>query len=170
MKTNPQVHPLIMKSICVLFLASAIGFAQSPPRALLNSLRGSWLMTGNVRNKPVQYNAEGTWILQNQFLSFHMKDTASSPTYEANLYIGIDSSKNQFVAHWLDLFGGAGARVVALGPLSPEAIEIVYPYAEGRFRNQFKYDRRKDEWTLVIESEDATGRWSRFAQYTISRR
>jgi hypothetical protein len=165
-----QPHPLIMKLICVLFLAVVMGFAQNPQRALLNRLQGSWLMTGTVRNKPVQYTAEGMWVLQNQFFCLHMKDSASSSSYEANLYIGIDSSKNQFVAHWLDVFGGAGARVVASGPISPDVIELVYPYAEGRFRNLFKYNLRKNEWTLVIESEDAIGHWSLFAQYIIRRR
>jgi hypothetical protein len=170
MKRCPQPHRLIMKSIAVLVLAAAMGFAQSPPRALLNHLQGSWVMTGTVRKIPVQYTAEGMWILQNKFLCFHMKDTASSFGYEANLYIGIDSTRAQFIAHWLDIFGGAGARVVALGPRSAEVIELVFPYAEGRFRNLFKYDLRRDEWTLVIESEDANGRWSLFAQYIIRRR
>jgi hypothetical protein len=142
-------------------------FGQSSPRALLNHLQGSWSMTGAVLNKPVKYAAEGVWVLQSQFLSLHMRDVAVPPTYEASLFIGIDSSKNQFVAHWLDKFGGAGARVVALGPLSAEKIEIIYPYAEGRFRNLFRYDAPKDQWSLLIEAEDAEGKWSVFAQYAI---
>ena len=109
-------------------------------------------------------------MLQNQFFSLHMKDVAVPPEYEANLYIGIDSTKNQYVAHWLDSFGGAGARVVGVGPLSAEKIEVVYPYAEGKFRNLFKYDSGKDAWTLVIESEGAAGHWSVFAQYGIVRK
>jgi hypothetical protein len=99
-----------------------------------------------------------------------MKDVAVPPTYEANLFIGIDSSKNQYVAHWLDSFGGAGALVVGLGPLSKEKIEIIYPYSERDFRNIFKYDSGKDEWTLVIESKGIDGNWSVFAQYTVVRK
>ncbi|MBI3585551.1 MAG: hypothetical protein HY088_00260 [Ignavibacteriales bacterium] len=127
-------------------------------------------MTGTVMKKPVRYTAEGVWVLQSQFLSLHMKDVTVPPAYEANLFIGIDSSKNQYVAHWLDSFGGAGARVVGLGPLSSEKIEIIYPYAERNFRNIFKYNSEKDEWTLVIESEGTDGHWSVFAQYTIVRK
>ena len=120
--------------------------------------------------RPVKYTAEGVWVLQNQFFSLHMKDTAVPPAYEANLFIGIDSTKNQYIAHWLDSFGGAGARVVGVGPLSAEKIEITYPYAEGRFHNLFKYDPDKGEWTLVIESEATDAHRSVFAQYTITRK
>ena len=127
-------------------------------------------MSGTVMKKPVQYAAEGNWQLRNQFLCLHMQDVAVPPTYEANLFIGIDTSKNQYVAHWLDVFGGAGARVVGLGPLSSEKIEIFYPYAEGRFRNLFTYDSQKDEWTLLIESESTNGEWAVFAHYTVARK
>jgi hypothetical protein len=124
-------------------------------------------MTGTVMNEPVRYSAEGVWILQGQFLSLHMKDVTDPPAYEANLLIGIDSSKNEYVAHWLDSFGGAGARVVGLGPITAEGIEIVYPYTEQRFRNTFNYAADTDEWTLVIESAQKSGEWSVFAKYRI---
>ena len=152
----------------VLLLATCHGQAQ--PGALLDHLQGSWYMTGTVLKKPVRYAAEGAWVLRNQFLCLHMMDVAVPPAYEVNLFIGIDSSKNQYVAHWLDSFGGAGSRVVGLGPLSTDKIEIIYPYAEGRFRNLFTYDSKKDEWTFVIESEGTDGRWSVFAEYKIERK
>ena len=86
-----------------------------------------------------------------------MKDVSVPPAYEANLLIGIDSINNEYVAHWLDSFGGAGARVVGFGPLSPDEIEVVYPYPERHFRNILKYASDKDEWALVIESGNADG-------------
>ena len=127
-------------------------------------------MTGTVLNKPVKYTAEGVWLFHSQFFSIHFRDVAVPSTYEGNLFIGIDSAKNQYVAHWLDSFGGAGSRVVGFGPLSAEKIEIVYPYSEKNFRNTFQYSSAKGEWTLIIESEDTDGHWSVFAQYTIVRR
>jgi len=162
-----------MRGFIVLLLASVFSlnaFGQTSSRSLLSHLQGEWDMKGTVMKKPVQYAAEGVWVLQGQFLSFHMKDVAIPPRYEANLSIGIDSSLNQFVAHWLDVFGGAGARVVGFGILSTERIEILYPYPEGRFRNLFNYDYQKDAWTLVIESEGKDGHWSLFAQYSIVRK
>lgn len=127
-------------------------------------------MTGSVLEEPVQYTAKGTWVLQNQFFRLHMKDTASPPQYEANLYIGIDSAKQEYVAHWLDSFGGGGARVVGFGPLSDDTIEITYPYAEGRFRNLFTYDAPAKKWTLVVESEQAKGSWKVFARYIMTKK
>jgi hypothetical protein len=98
-----------------------------------------------------------------------MKDLAVPPQYEATVFIGIDSSKGQYVAHWLDSFGGAGARVVGIGPLSAANIKVVYPYPEGRFRNLFTFDPARSQWELLIESEGEDGSWSVFARYTITR-
>ena len=153
-----------------IVLSSVVCFAQTSSRGLLSHLQGSWSMKGTVLKKPVIYSADGAWVLRNQFLSFHMKDASQPPAYEATLFIGIDSAKKHYVAHWLDSFGGAGARVVALGPLSEEKIEVIYPYEEGRFRNIFKYDSRNDEWSLVIESERDGKLWSVFAEYRIIRK
>ena len=171
---NMKVRQVFARRIFTLFTFFIVwfssGIGQITSRTLLNHLRGEWVMTGTVLNKPVTYDAQAVWVLQDQFLSLHMKDVTLPPAYEATLYLGIDSSKNQFVVHWLDSFGGAGARVVGLGPLSTEKIEIVYPYSEGKFRNLFKYNSEKDEWTLVVESEGKNGHWSVFAHYNILRK
>jgi hypothetical protein len=164
-------HPLrILEFFTFSLLFLAVGYGQAPSGGLLDHLEGGWEMTGTVMKKPGRYSAEGVWILRNQFLSFHMKDAAVPPAYEATLFLGIDSAKNQYIAHWLDSFGGAGARVVGMGPFSTEKIEIVYPYSEGKFRNLFTYDATVDEWRLTIESERSKGHWSPFAQYTIIRK
>jgi len=170
MRMRRWVAGLVLKVIVLTAGSSLPSAAGIPARALLGHLEGSWRMTGTVMKKPVVYNAEGKWELSGGFLSFHMKDAAPVPAYEANVYIGIDSAGNEYVAHWLDSFGGAGARVVGTGPLSAEKIEIVYPYAEGKFRNIFRYDKGKDRWTLLIETEGAGGRWSVFAEYRIVRK
>jgi hypothetical protein len=169
MNVTPRNCIVFNVSVLLLFV---VGSATGQPSSndLLSHLEGSWTMTGTVLKKPVQYKAEGKWVLQNGFLSFHMLDTTLPSPYEANLFIGIDSAKNQYVAHWLDKYGGAGSRVVGMGPLTPDKIEIVYPYEEGRFRNQFRYNQVLDRWSLVIEAEGEDGRWSVFAEYTIQRR
>jgi hypothetical protein len=170
MKVSRSHAMRVLPFFVISSLSLTIGYGQAPSLVLLDRLQGEWDMTGMVMKKPVRYSAEGMFVLKNQFLSFHMKDVAVPSAYEANLYIGIDSSENQYIAHWLDSFGGAGARVVGVGPFSPEKIEIVYPYSGGRFRNLFNYDSKKDEWTLVIESESPDGHWSPFAQYNITRK
>jgi hypothetical protein len=165
------VYLLAITLVLLLTTVSFLnGFGQTSSRRFLSHLQGEWQMKGTVMGKPVEYAADGVWVLHSQFLYFHMKDVAIPPRYEANLSIGIDSLKNQYVAHWLDVFGGAGARVVGFGPLSAEKIEIMYPYPAGRFRNLFNYNSQKDAWTLVIESEGEHGHWSLFAQYSIVRK
>jgi len=156
--------------ICVSLVITQMSNSQIASRELLNHLQGQWVMTGDVLGKPVQYTAEGTWILGNQWFCLHMKDTATPPAYEASLFIGLDSAKNEYVAHWLDSFGGAGARVVGTAPLSAEKVEIEYPYAESKFRNIFTHDPPTDEWFLQIESERTGGTWTHFAKYDLKRR
>ena len=70
----------------------------SPPR-LLDRLLGDWEMVGEVMSKPVTYHAEGSLVLRGKFLSFHMVDATVPSTYEANLFIRIDSSKSYYDAH-----------------------------------------------------------------------
>ena len=154
---------------CILIAAAASRSQTREALGLLGHLEGTWTMTGHVMQKPVKYEAVGRWVLNGQFLSLHMIDAVHPPEYEAEVSIGVDSAHGEFVAHWLDSFGGAGARVVGLGPLSGDTVRIVYPYDEGKFRNVFTIDPENDGWTLVVESEH-DGRWSVFAQYRAARR
>jgi len=71
--------------------------------------------------------------------------------------------------HWLDRFGAAGARVVATGKRSGEKLVVLFPYAEGAFRNTYEFDPKSRIWSLIIESQAAGGTWSNFATYTLVR-
>lgn len=73
------------------------------------------------------------------------------------------------MAHWLDRFGAAGARVVATGKRQGEQLVISFPYAEGAFRDTFTRDAKSGAWTLLLESKAADGSWSRFAEYSLTR-
>lgn len=151
-----------------LILTALPGFSQSTSGDLLSHLAGNWTITGSVMGKQVLYIAEGNWVLQNKWLCLHMKDTLRPTEYEADVYMGIDSAKNEYVGHWLDSFGGEGARVTGIGSVSPGKIEIVYPYAEGKFRNLFVFNSRADQWDFVIESEGKDGSWTDFAKFSIN--
>lgn len=116
------------------------------------------------------YTAESVWGPQNKFLYIKMKDVLIPPIYEENLFIVIDSSKNQYVASWIDKFSGKGTLNVGQGPLTSEKITINYTYSERDYRKIFKYDSGKDEWTFVIESLNTDGNWSVFEQYSLVRK
>ena len=131
----------------------------------LDAFAGRWRMTGVVRDKPVRYEARGEWVLQRGFLRLHMQDAAKPPAYEADLFLGYDAQAGDYVGHWLDRFGGAGARVVATGRREDDRLVIVFPYAEGAFRNTFTRTPGSRRWTLLIEAQKPDGSWETFASY-----
>jgi hypothetical protein len=142
--------------------------AISPDEAYLDGLQGTWVMEGAVGGKPVRYIAEGQRVLNGGFLKLHMQDAASPVQYEADLYIGFDAKANDYIAHWLDRFGAPGARVVATGERQGARLVLNFPYAEGAFRDTFKWEPKTLSWSLLLESQ-RDGTWSTFASYTLRR-
>jgi hypothetical protein len=45
------------------------------------------------------------------------RDLSRPSKYQADVYLGFDAKAGDYIAHWLDQFGAAGARVVASGGL-----------------------------------------------------
>jgi len=162
-----------LAAFCAFVLLPALGTgrlaeakAASPDNTYLDALQGDWDMSGTLLGKPVKYRARGQRILHGGFLRLHMIDAADPPTYEADLFLGYDAHADDYIGHWLDRFGAAGARVVANGKRQGESLVILFPYAEGAFRDTFVYDPNKDTWSLLIESQKPGG-WSQFATYTL---
>jgi hypothetical protein len=172
----PDIQPSSSRRVVVYVLALLFTFtaiqsvgaegAKSADDAYLDGLQGEWGMAGTVLGKPVKYHARGERVLQGGFLRLHMIDTGAVPTYEAELFLGYDSHARDYVGHWLDRFGAAGARVVAIGKRDGDKLVIEFPYAEGTFRDTFVFDPKSHAWTLVIDSQ-ASGTWSNFASYKL---
>jgi hypothetical protein len=141
--------------------------ARSADNAYLDALQGDWDMAGTLLGKPVKYRARGERVLQGGFLSLHMIDLAEVPTYEADLFLGYDAHADDYIAHWLDRFGAAGARVVASGKRQGETLIIQFPYADAAFKDTFVYDANSRSWSLLIEAQKPGGGWSNFATYTL---
>jgi hypothetical protein len=135
--------------------------------AYLDALQGEWDMTGTLLGKPVKYHARGERVLQGGFLRLHMIDAADAPTYEADLFLGYDAGADDYIGHWLDRFGAAGARVVASGKRVGDTLVIQFPYAEAAFKDTFVYDAKSRSWSLLIEAQKQGGGWSNFAAYTL---
>ena len=161
--------PMALLAACAMPAASRASDALSPDEAYLDGLKGSWVMVGNVGDKPVRYNAEGERVLRGGFLQLHMKDASRLSTYEAAVFIGYDARAHDYIVHWLDQFGAAGARVVATGARDGERLVVTFPYAEGLFRDTFTRDPAKGTWTLLLESQRADGAWTTFARYDMTR-
>jgi hypothetical protein len=160
---------MMLLAACILPGASRAGDAVSADEAYLDSLMGAWVMVGNVGDKAVRYEAEGERVLRGGFLKLHMKDASQPSTYEAAVFIGYDARARDYVVHWLDQFGAAGARVVATGTRDGERLVVTFPYAEGPFRDTLTRDATKGTWTLLLESQKKDGAWTTFARYDMTR-
>jgi hypothetical protein len=141
----------------------------SPDNVFLDALAGDWTMSGTVTNKPVLYHAKGERVLQGGFLRLHMIDAATTPSYEADVYLGFDPQQNDYILHWLDQFGAAGARVVGTGRRKGSVLTVIIPYKENDFRDTFEWLEKTGTWDLTIESQNKDGSWSLFAHYNMVR-
>jgi hypothetical protein len=149
--------------------AATLAKAPSPGDAYLDDLRGSWIIQGTFGNKAVKYNAVGTRVLGGAWLRLHMVDAEKPPRYEADVYLGYDDKAGDFILHWLDTWGAAGARVVATGHRDGERLIVMFPYAEGAFRDTFQRDGSSGTWNLLIESQGKGGAWSKFGTLRFTR-
>jgi hypothetical protein len=149
--------------------AGAAQAAADADNAYLEELLGKWDMTGWMGSKALHYHAVGERVLQDGFLRLHMIDAAADPKYEADVFIGVDSAQHDFVAHWLDRFGAAGARVVGTGKRNNEQLIVMFPYASGNFRDTFTFVPSTGTWSLLLESQKQDGSWSTFATYSLAR-
>jgi hypothetical protein len=151
-----------------LLLSGAAAAAPPAPAPYLAGLSGEWELTGTVQGNPAHYRAHGAWVLNGSWLEFSMRDVATPPAYEAQVYLGYDRSADDYIAHWLDKFGAAGARVVATGHLNGRTLVLEFPYAWGAFRDTLTL-ADAGRGTLLLESQEKDGRWSTFALYQMKR-
>ena len=163
------------KSVASLLLALTVlapfSADAEPPAATryLAQLTGDWQMSGTVLGKAVRYRAHGRWVLNDAWLELSMQDVARPPHYQAQLYIGYDGKAGDYVAHWLDQFGAAGARVVASGERHERTLVLNFPYAEGAFRDTLTLAADSASGTLLLEAQRSDGSWSTFASYRMLR-
>jgi hypothetical protein len=158
--------------LLALMAAVAADAAQPPPAAAadpyLARLEGDWDMVGTVRGKPVRQHGEAHWVLKKGWLCLSIVDSASPPAYEASVYLGFDKHTRDYIAHWLDQFGAAGARVVGAGQREGETLVLLFPYAEGAFRDTFSFAAGASSGSLLLESQEKDGHWATFASYRLT--
>ena len=149
--------------------ATSLVAEPSPDDAYLDDLRGQWIMQGTFGDKPVKYGAVGERVMEGAWLRLQMVDTAKPPQYKADVFFGYDAKAGDFIIHWLDQFGAAGARVVGTGRRDGEKLVFTFPYAEGLFRDTLRRDKPAGMWTLLLESQRKDGTWSTFANFKLMR-
>ncbi len=141
-----------------------------PDNRFLDAMAGDWMVTGTTLGKPIQYTLHGQRVLAGGFVRLDLVDTHNPPAYQADVYVSFDKTKRDYIMHWLDQFGAAGARVVGEGRRDGERLVVDFPYADGAFRDTFTYDPKAQDWHWLLQSQDKNGQWSVFANYTLKRR
>lgn len=155
--------------LCIaLGCTGVVPVAAADADAFLAQLAGPWQLVGTVRGKPVTARGEGRWVLKDSWLCFTLIDRAR-PGYRAQIYLGSDPKAGDYVVHWLDQFGAAGARVAGSGKREGQQLVLNIPYAEGAFRDTLTLTADGRSATLLLESQEKDGHWSTFASYRMQR-
>jgi len=166
-RTLPARAVLLALALALTAGSAAGAPVANPADRFLAQLSGRWEMVGTVRGKPVHHRGEGRWVLRGAWLCLSIVDTASPPAYVASVYLGFDPRQHDYIGHWLDQFGAAGARVVATGKREGQTLVLLFPYAEGAFRDTLTLSGASG--TLLLESQEKDGHWATFASYRMTR-
>jgi hypothetical protein len=169
MRLNIARLPCIL---CLALLAmTAQGNNAAPPAPLdpfLAQLAGDWDLVGSVGNKPAHYRGTGRWVLKQGWLCLTLNDLATGG-YQASVYLSHDATAADYIAHWLDQFGAAGARVVGSGRRDAQTLVLQFPYVEGAFRDTLTLSEDGNTGSLLLESQQKDGHWTTFASYRMTR-
>jgi len=152
-----------------VYAAASSSAPADADNAFIDAMTGDWSMDGPTLGKPTHYALHGERILAGGFVRFQMRDKAKPPQYQADFFLGYDKNKHDYIGHWLDQFGAAGARVVAEGHRNGNTLVLIFPYAEAAFRDTFTFDPGKHAWTWLLESQEKDGKWSTFAKYDVTK-
>ncbi len=126
-------------------------------------LEGRWDLTRRIGGREAHNAVEARWALQHQFLHVHMKDKAEPPRYEAEVYIGYSHAADEYVAHWIDNFGGRYSAM-GRGKRQGNSVEFRFEYPDGPFFNTFTWEPKDGTWHCHLESVGKDGRRTTFAR------
>lgn len=135
---------------------------------LIARLEGTWNLTRRIRGAEFRNTVSASWVLQHQFLLLQMRDTATPARYEADVYIGYSHAAQEYVAHWIDNFGGHFAGV-GRGKRAGNHVEFRFEYPDGPFFNTFSWDPATDTWNCHLESVAKDGTRQTFARDSLTR-
>jgi hypothetical protein len=78
------------------------------------------------------------------------------------VFVGWNAKRGEYVAHWIDVFGGDFSETLGHGRAAGDSIVLLFRYPDGDFRNTYRWHRETGEWTSRGESRDSTGAWRPF--------
>jgi Protein of unknown function (DUF1579) len=130
----------------------------------LDGLVGQWQVARVMPNRTAENTVQAEWVLNHQFLLLHYHDAATPSKYEAMVFIGYDNAGQQYVVHWIDVFGGHFSQTLGSGKRDGDAVLFTFDYPDGAFQNTFTFDPKEKTWTSLMRQKNKAGEWSKFAE------
>lgn len=168
------LRPILIAAAALL--AAVPLCAQQPTftDSLADRLVGRWVLRGTIGGEATTHDVTAEWVLAHQYVHIHEvsreKTPEGAPQYEAHVYVGWDPQKNQYVAAWLDVFGGISPQSLGRATRAGDSMPFVFLGPDGApaFNNTFAYDRRADTWEWRMDNV-RNGALEPFARVTLSR-
>jgi hypothetical protein len=139
---------------------------------LLDEMTGKWVLSGQIRGKQTIHDVDVDWALNHQYVHIHEtsrdKNGDGHPQYEAEVFLGWDASKEQYVVHWMDVYGG-GFSLTGFGKRDGSSIPIVFATGDDRFHTTFSFDEKNRTWRWTMDS-DHQGKVTPFARLVMTSR
>ncbi len=135
----------------------------------LEKLQGKWIGKGVVAGDNVDYYIVGKWILNHQFFQISLSDTANVPAYAAEIFIGYDCKKEQYIAHWIDQFGGPFSKTLGIGKKANSVIDFQFDYPEGLMSTLFIF-MDPTHWEIQSKLKNPDGTWNVFGDIKIQQK
>ena len=178
MKVRPMhVRHLLVALVFVSFVALAQNKAINTPEDVLDKMTGHWVMTGMIGKKQVTHDVDVDWVLKREYIRIHEvsreTDTSGGIDYEAWIYIVWDAKNSEYAVMWLDNTAATNFAAEGVGHAKPDGdrIPFVFKDADGSgIHTTFAYDRARDRWSWTIDNVDKSGKPSRFATLTLTRK
>lgn len=155
-----------MKRLLLLLLL-LLGVAKAQPPSLsdpfLDNFVGDWRVERNMGKRGVkQTSVRCEWVLNHQFVEFHYGAADPKPEYEAFVFIGFDDAAQNYVCHWVDVFG-AKDSALGRGQLDDKLLALEFKFGNGELTNKFTFDPKTKTWTSLIRQTEK-GEWVTFAE------
>ena len=135
----------------------------------LDSLVGDWNLKRSIRGTTAESTLVVKWVLDHRFLYLEMRSKEANE-YSADIYIGYDHVKKQYVLHWIDTWGGLFSETLGYGRMEGDALIFDFAYPDGAFRNTFTRNSKNDTWRFLMQIADGKGGWKLFAEDQLARK
>ena len=139
---------------------------------LLDKMVGEWRLTGKFEGQPINHAVQVHWVLNHQFLEIYEKDLnppkADEVPYEAMVYVGYETSRARYVAHWLDVFG-QGAETLGYGKRVGADLQLEFGYTGQPWLTTFRWSAASKTWQWLMQTKNPQGQWEETANMTLAR-